>query len=193
MDSGWIVAGTSISTIIATGLFSIWSKRIDAKQKVNEHRLSVRSIFLVKKIEAGQQFIGRMNIIRNSIAVELHLLDDLKYGRGTEEKILLESNALIEKISSLPLSLDDSTDAFFNLSESFNEFNLLLYNITKSRKEAAHFTKEMNTSQPKRHLQLKTELPKLIEQQISICNEMLSICRNMSNDVRTELAKYDTL
>ena len=82
MDSGLIVAIVSLVgsflTVLVTSLSSFWTKRLESKQKIDEHKLAIRSLYVTKKMEAGQTFIGANNEKMHEIDFFIQFLEYFK-------------------------------------------------------------------------------------------------------------------
>ncbi|MDO7849584.1 hypothetical protein Q5H92_24695 [Hymenobacter sp. M29] len=182
MDSGWLVAGTSIATIVATGFFNIWSKHIDKAQKIDEHKLTIRSLYVAKKIEAGQEFISRNTVLITKIHVELALYQDLltagRYGKDLTDRL----DAAYKAVVAMSLERNNFSDLYFDLSTIETEYNKLSYsyNLLIIKMNAA--------SDVDKPVEVET-----VNDAISHLNQMLALNAEMANAVRTRLAKYDIL
>lgn len=182
IDSGWIVAVSSLATIITTGLFSIWSKRIDAKQKLNEHKLTIRSIYVGKKIKAGQAFIGKNNMIVQRYYIEISYLKEVKYGvpnlKNTVEK-MLNARAVMD---SSTLETNDFTDLFFDLSPLYKIHKEI---VRQCELHILEFNGIGSADTLERH--------ELLKEVIVSLTELINSYGSMNDFVREDLAKYDII
>ncbi len=183
MESGWIVAISSISTIVATGLFSIWSKRIDAKQKVNEHKLTIRSAYVNKKIEAGQKLVGENNVrILNRHYIKMYLTALKDYKRDYEH---LLSNHKLTEAKLIEISIDTNSFAalYYDIENLYLESDLLLNRLNEL----------MPLVEPGGNYCQNEGYDANVDKAIKCVDELLATYHTMNKTIRDDLAKYDIL
>lgn len=183
MESGWIVAISSISTIVATGLFSIWSKRIDAKQKVNEHKLTIRSAYVTKKIEAGQKIIGDNNIrLVNRHYVKMYLIALKDYKRNFED--LISSHKLTEaKLFEISLDTNSFAALYYDVEDLYLKSDALLNRLNDL----------MPLVEPGGNYCQDEGYEENVDKAIKCVDELLATYHTMNKTIRDDLAKYDIL
>ena len=187
VDSGWIVAGSSLATILATGLFSIWSKRIDAKQKVNEHKLTIRAAYVNKKIEAGIDFVSKTTVRINShylVSVFYkYLYERKKFNKEYYDAII----ALRDKQREVNLSNSSSPHIFFDILAFNDEANVLIHEINSLQAVlSVYIDLEGNA-------EYTTEVESAAKKTLGLNERLIVIYQKMNIYVRAELAKYDIL
>lgn len=180
MDNGLVVAITSIVTIFLTGIFNLLSKRLDSVQKVEEHQLTIRSIYVTKKIEAGQLFVARMNARINSYYACKIYLEEYRFNKKQNKDLYNKMRDAEKNVSDMYVGKDNITSLYFAFKNSTDDLEKLefLYN--------EHF-REMNKD--------SAEYSKNIEEQINkilaVIPQIISILRERVVAARNELGRYD--
>ena len=192
MDSGWIVAGTSIATIAATGFFSLRAKRIDAEQKLNEHKMSIRSLYITNKIQAGQKISGKISAIKYGVAIELLALEHLSSSQVLNARLLGNAETLVDTIALHSAELDDFTSIFYDLGNNITELSLILFRLVRARK---YFTTVVTIAGEKDDVPVEVlnEIKEISADLIKLCNMCMESCNSVSESIRHELAQYDLL
>lgn len=187
MDSGWIVAGTSLATIIATGFFSLRVKRIDAEQKLNEHKMSIRNTFVTKRIQAGEAFISKNSLGITLLLVSIRFYEQMRILRKPFDDLVEKMRLFEQKEASLVLESNDVTELYFDLENLIGQFTAFynLYNILTDE-----LLKIFEDCDPNISIQ---DIDTKIDYLIQSLRDMLRIRRELSKYLRTELAKYDII
>ena len=187
MDNGLIVAGSSLATIVATGLFSMWSKRIETKQKINEHKLTIRTAYVNKKIEAGIDFVSR-----NTVRINNHFLVSVFYKYLYERKEFNNEyyDAIKtgrEKQRETNLSNNNSPHLFFDILVHNDKANTLIYEINSHQMILAAYLKAKGDAKCTSDIESAAKIT------LELNERLIVVYQQMSIHVRSELAKYDIL
>lgn len=185
VDSVYIVAGTSLATIIATGLFNVWSKRIDAKQKLNEHKLTVRSAFVNIKIEAGIQFTSEI-----TARINRHFLVSVFYKYLYERKAFNKKyydfiEVSIEKQREVNLNNNNSHHLFFDVVHLHAEANEVINEINSIQAVLEEYLKSGGANQ------YTDDVEVAAKKTYELNEKVIRIYQKMNVYVRTEVGKYD--
>ncbi|MGY3090241.1 hypothetical protein ACVWYF_003296 [Hymenobacter sp. UYAg731] len=187
VDSGWIVAGSSLATILATGLFSIWSKRIDAKQKVNEHKLTIRASYVNKKIDAGIDFVSKTTIrINNHYLITVfckYLIENRVFNKEYYDAIVASRN----KQRETNLSNSFSPHSFFDIVNLNEEANKLILEYNSHQIILSDYLKSEGDNE------YTSDIDTIVRKSLEINENIIKVYQIMNISVRTELAKYDIL
>lgn len=183
-----IVAGTSLLTIFLNNRHALNVKRIDAEQKLNEHKLSIRASYVTKKIEAGQISIGLNNIMIQKMHMELDVLMHFKQGvKFTEE---FKDKALFARKLSFDISLErnDFTDLYFDIDNITTETNILVEKLESENLEINKFSSSVNVNDDMRDNALKH-----VDRAISLTQDIITQYNKLNSLMRNDLKKYDII
>ena len=187
MDSGWIVAGTSIATIVATGFFSLRAKRIDAEQKLNEHKMSIRNTFVTKRIQAGEAFIGKNSLGITLLLVTIRFYEQMRVVRKPFSELMEIIKQFAEKEASLALDGNDVTELYFDVENHIAQFTVF-YNVSNNITD--ELLNLFEDCDPNTTIE---EIDSKIDRLIQSLRDMLNTRRELSKYLRAELGKYDIL
>ena len=119
MDKSFVVA---LVTVIVSNATLAWSKWLDVKQKTNDHKLSLRTTYLVGKIKAAENAVSKWTVALNYYsAIE-------QYGRGFNPDAPLDEvfstpiEALLKKLGDALSDVASEGTAFllyFDVSDDF--------------------------------------------------------------------------
>jgi len=180
MDNGSIIA---IVTVVSTGLVTLLSKWIDSRQKASEHKLSLHSIYVSKKIEAGQKFIGENNVRLNSRHnIKMYLVSLKDYKRDYEH---LVSQHKVTEAKLLEISIDTNNFAalYYNIEGLYKKSDLLLNRLNEL----------LPLVEPGGTYCQDEDYYENVDKAITCVDELLATYHTMNKTVREDLAKYDTL
>jgi hypothetical protein len=183
-DTAWLVAATSIATILATGLVTIWTKHIDAKQKLAEHKLTIRASYVDKKVEAGKSFIATNNVGYHSAFLLKDVFINYRSSGMLNEELWKVSSEFARKTIDNALQLNDYSDAFFDLVKIVDEVSVASQDFSR---------KFLMLRVDSENRVSKEEFPSHVDSIIVIVDKIIE-CRLAANKlVRDELAKYDII
>lgn len=126
MDKSFWVAiiallGTLITVIISNATLA-WSKWLDVKQKQNDHKLSLRTVYLSSKIKAAENAVSKWTVALNYYsALE-------QYGRGFNpdapliEEFSIPTEALLKKLGDALSDAASEGTAFLLYFDITDEF-----------------------------------------------------------------------
>jgi hypothetical protein len=187
MDSGLIVAIVSLVgsflTVLVTSLSSFLTKRLESKQKVNEHKLAIRSLYVTKKMEAGQAFVSANNEKIHELEFFIQQLGYFNDQEMVTQKVMDKAADAPIEIQSLFQEKDNFTYLFFDMSAFKSRSNVLVEEINYNlrvleengrRQEGQEFSERI--------ISLRT-----------IAAEQIGVRELMNAYVREDLAKYDVL
>lgn len=184
MDSGWIVAGSSIATVVVTSLFNLLTKRVDSQQKLNEHKLAVRGSYVNKKIEAAQLLVNYISLILNEcnkryVYYNSHLSEKIE-----DEDMFNDVKEAEQKTNLITISGNNFGQLYFDIRHLENKSTA---GWTKLNKHTSIYERLSNTNE------FTPELEDEIRKILVILDELIDTHEAMITSIRNELAKYDVL
>lgn len=184
MDNGIVVAISTLGTALIAGSVTLLSKVIDAFQKKNEQAMVVKTTYINKKIEAGQNAIGRNNVVFHKTFTERSLLLQLKKGLNPSEEFIATIVAGRKAISNLLIENDDFTDLYFDINSNYYE------EINGLVNEAQELIIAINITLVTKD---RSNLLENVDKAIAVFDKMLYAYNRINAFIREDLAKYDVV
>jgi hypothetical protein len=189
MDKGIIVAlATSLATfltVLITNLFNFWNKQIEYKQKIDEHKLSLRSVYTAKKINAGEELIKMIQIrLLASSAVNQF------YATFSSNSVIHLDMA--QRAKQLINSVIASTDngSFFSAYYDMESFSKIESTLFHSLNQSVSVLNQADISAA---IMISPELLREAATASSITEQLATLYNENIRSIRLELAKYDIL
>lgn len=190
MEQGTVVAIVALAgsflTVVVTSIANYRIKKIEAEQKVNEHKMSIRNTYVLKKIEAGEKYVSELRISQYELEAEYSLIYTFKRDRVIDKDFRDQYYKTKELHYESRINKNDNSGAFFALGELAEKFNALsykgdalLHKINPIFIEPDDFNYE--------------EFSKEIDEVLDINIKLSLIIGEMITSIKEELAKYDIL
>ncbi|QNH60768.1 hypothetical protein [Hymenobacter sediminicola] len=186
----WIAAASAIvsfATAFLNNAFNAYSKLLDSKQKHSEHNMSLRAVYINKKINAGEEIV---KVLQAHMAeLEPIRVFYLQYRDHKQLAVGIAKRALaINEHRRLEMRNDYNFGAYFARFDTKDEedrlYALINANTTSIYAVAKEDEDKINSLRLER---IDTETPVIID----TANKYLQIQSNKITIIRTELAKYD--
>jgi hypothetical protein len=187
VDSGWIVAGSSLATIIATGAFNIWLKRLEVVQKLNEHKLTLRATYVNKKIDAGMDFVAKTTIRINGLYLVMVFYKYMYERKQYNKELYAAMNAAKDKQRETNLSNSSSPHIFFDLLSLNDDANKLIHEINNQQAILSAFMVSEGTTEYTTDTEIATK------RALELTEQLVKIYQQMNIRVRKEVAQYDII
>lgn len=201
MDQSTVVAIVALAgsflTVLVTGAVNIWSKWIDSEQKIKEHQLSLRSVYVNKKIEAAQDYIYKGSIIISMLVNQNHMfniyveaidVDDADYDHYFKQSSLYQDK-LVE--------IKDFSPLYFKQDQLFEDINILLsirdeknVGIGNLVSLAKHYHSEKNDQMAE---MAEEKLINEIKEVIVVNDKLMKITIESMKLINEEMSKYDIM
>ena len=111
-----------IITVIGSFVVIIVTKWFDARQKTNEHKLAVRSIYLTNKLKAAESVVSKWTVLINYFAALEQYLRKLDLEHTLLDEFTSPIEAQLAKLSESVFTSGSEGTAFllyFDISENF--------------------------------------------------------------------------
>lgn len=192
MNDGLLVAMVSVVgsaiTVVANTALNMWGKWVDSNQKTNEHKLSIRSAYINKKIEAGQEFIGKNNVqINRALYLQQHF-SHLKFEKKKNKDLLKRLNDATDTLTDSSLRTDSYVLLYFDINEINQRKFDIINELNTSMVKVNDLTKNLDNGE----IQFSQEAEAEIDTLLSIGKRLQSVLLETNDFVRNNLAKYDT-
>jgi hypothetical protein len=179
VDNGIVVAISSFASALVAGGITLISKLLDTIQKRNEQAMVIKTTYVNKKIETGQKFVSRTNVlIYNNYYKIAHMDEEIKTGKSNEQLIAI-INEIHDSIKDAYLKQDDSTELFFDISDMNKKYDVVVQEMNIHGFELKEL--ELGT---KEYMAKAKIIIEYYEKIIEILLESNAVVRN-------ELKKYD--
>lgn len=192
-------ATVAVGTLLITTGANIWLKLIENQQKTKEHSLSLRSAYVTRKIQSGEELASLLHQ-KNLLYLTYYQFYNfykqtgsphLGMAKRSKEKTIAFSELLDKTNHSLIyFNYQENGQTILNLESIVNQ-NIEIINRAVDLEEATPENKE------RAEQDLKVARIALEEQEIEKILESVPLLTRLYNDeinkIRTELAKYDIL
>ena len=193
MNDGLLVAVISVVgsaiTVVANTALTMWGKWVDSHQKANEHKYAVRSVYVTKKIEAGQAYIAANVLTANSDLANLSVLRRFchtgEVPQDLQQAVFDTKQAEQNKI----LNGDNFAAVFFDFRDFSMRSSTLDDKFQNALAEIQVILKGIKAGQ----LSLDDTTKQKINELIGLYTEKINLIRDKNDSVRRELAKYDII
>ncbi|GGF13831.1 hypothetical protein [Hymenobacter cavernae] len=199
----------SFLTVLFTNLSSIWGKWIDAQQKKDDHRFSIRNVYVINKIRAGEQEVGNLIILINAYeALETY------YRHFKIEDILAEStpfdvqerikrvNTFTDKIIESASASNNYCSLYFDINQDSSDVDAISSELTEIRDSIDNLSDNIKKEhglyqeveiQSEGRVNYADQLKLEIEKYLDKSKIVKDFYHRRILIIREELAKYDIL
>jgi hypothetical protein len=176
----------SFATVLVTSITNYRIKKLESEQKFNEHKMSIRNTYVLKKIEAGEKYVSELQIGQYELEAEYSLIHAFKRDRVIDEDFRDQYYKIKELNYESRMNANDYTGAYFALGELAEKFNALSY---KGDALLSKIDPLFNKENGLNYEDFAKEIDEVLEINIKLAN----INGEMITYIKEELAKYDIL
>lgn len=215
MDKSFVVAiisllGTLITVIVANAT-QAWSKWLDVKQKENDHKMGLRTIYLTSKLKAAENAVGKWTIILNYYNYIEKYLRAINPALPLAEEFSMPMEAQLAKLNEAMINAVSEGTAFlmyFDIDESLwnNDVSDLLFArfsrislLTKEAKLLSDYINQSSTSSEQKKEAVREQDSRL-QEMIAILDEFPVIVNvvkerllKFMKNIRQQLKEYEQL
>ncbi|RYE13557.1 MAG: hypothetical protein EOP34_08570 [Rickettsiales bacterium] len=179
-DNGTLVAITSLLSASIAGGITLISKYLDNKQKKSEQAMVIKTTYINKKIEAGQRFVNKNNILTHNRNLIRHYFCSLRSFNHNNNEVIEKYKLAENKLMEVTFSADNYIEFYFDISDFDKKAYALVDRINIL----------MPSVEPDNIQCDSDNYDKNINEAISLIDELLNIYQEMNKKVREDLQQY---